>query len=376
MRVDNLPRIDSRPVRDEPGEIRAFMGVRNEMLRLPQTLDHHREIGVARFFVIDNASTDGTREFLLAQPDCHVFLTHSSYSDAACGVNWYNALLNEYGVNHWCLTVDADEWFIYPGWERKTLSDLAMYLERTGAQGVFSFLLDMYGSGSIADSIPGPQHSFLDICPYFDSQYEWYRTLYLPVLRRRPFPGHNVAGGPRWRWLLPHWHRYYYLLKILWQLSFYLRFPLPMRLRMPPILRKIPFVRWLPGTRYVNAHVTTPMKLSEITGVLLHFKFLEDFHMRAHTELNRTENPVHGGWATELSRYHTKLTKNPATSFYYLGSMTYQGSDQLIALGLLREDEAWRQTHSIADDPFELVTKRLGFCWRKTRERPYKWDNE
>jgi hypothetical protein len=330
------------------------MGVRNEILRLPQTLDHHREIGVARFFVIDNASTDGTRQFLLAQPDCHVFLTYDSYSDAANGVNWYNALLNEHGINHWCLTVDADEWFVYPGWERKSLSDLAMYLDRTGAQGVFSFLLDMYGSGSIADSISEPQRSLLDICPYFDNQYEWYRSLYPAGLRT--FPGYNVVGGPRWRWLLPRWHRYYYLLKILWQISFLSRFPLPMRLRMPPILRKIPFVRWSPGTRYVTPHVTTPMKLSEITGVLLHFKFLQDFYMRVHSELNRMENPVHGGWATELARYHTNLTKNPAPSFCYPGSVAYQGSDQLIALGLLREDEGWRQIHAIAneDDPCEM----------------------
>jgi len=153
MRVHSLVRIDSRPVSDELSEIRAFMTVRDEILRLPRTLDHYREIGVARFFVIDNGSADGTRQFLMAQPDCHVFVTHDSYSDSTNGMDWQNALLNEYGVNRWCLTVDADEWFIYPGYERKSLSDLAMYLDRTGAQGIFSFLLDMYGSVPIARSI-------------------------------------------------------------------------------------------------------------------------------------------------------------------------------------------------------------------------------
>jgi hypothetical protein len=271
-------------------------------------------------------------------------------------VNWYNALLNEYGMNHWCLTVDADEWFIYPGCERKTLSDLAMYLDSTGAQGVFSFLLDMYGSGSIADSIYEPQRSLLDICPYFDSQYQWYRSPYPPAFRA--FPGYNVAGGPRWRWLLPHWRRYYYLLKVLWQISFWFQFPLPMRLRMPPILRKIPFVRWLPGTCYVNPHDTTPMKLSEISGVLLHFKFFEDFYMRVHITLNREDNPVYGGWATELFRYHTKLTENSATSFFSPGSVAYQSSDQLIALGLLKEDGGWRQIHAMGDEPCELGHER------------------
>ena len=65
-------------------------------------------------------------------------------------MNWQNALHDEYGMNRWCLTVDADEWFVYPGWETKSLSDLAMYLDGIGAQGAFSFLLDMYGAVSIA----------------------------------------------------------------------------------------------------------------------------------------------------------------------------------------------------------------------------------
>ena len=367
MRVHSLVRIDSRPVSDELSEIRAFMTVRDEILRLPRTLDHYREIGVARFFVIDNGSADGTRQFLLAQPDCHVFVTHDSYSDSANGMDWQNALLNEYGVNRWCLTVDADEWFIYPGYERKSLSDLAMYLDRTGAQGIFSFLLDMYGSVPIAQSVSEPQRSLLDICPYFDSQYGWYRSLHIPGLRRPSFPEYHVVGGPRWRWLLPLWHRHYYLylLRIMWYISFCLRFSLPIRLRMPPVLRKIPFVCWLPGTRYVNPHATTPIKLSDITGVLLHFKFLQDFEARVNTELTRKENPVHGGWATELVRYQAKLKDNPSLSFQYPGSVAYEGSDQLVVLGLLREDQGWRRIRAIADEPcstgFEHGPTRLNY---------------
>jgi Glycosyl transferase family 2 len=70
-----LVRIDTRTISDIPGEVLTFMNVRNELLRLPQTLDHYRTIGVSRFFVTDNGSTEGTKEFLLTQPDCHVFVT-------------------------------------------------------------------------------------------------------------------------------------------------------------------------------------------------------------------------------------------------------------------------------------------------------------
>src|SRR5205807_1984962 len=49
-KVHTLLRIDTRTIPDGQDEIRAFMTVRDEMLRLSRTLDHYRSIGVARFF--------------------------------------------------------------------------------------------------------------------------------------------------------------------------------------------------------------------------------------------------------------------------------------------------------------------------------------
>jgi hypothetical protein len=132
----------------------------------------------------------------------------------------------------------------------------------------------------------------------------------------------------------------------MWHISGFLRFSLPLRLREPPTLRKIPFVRWLPGTRYEHPHATTPIKLSEVTGILLHFKFLEDFYARVNAELNRKEHQAHGIWATELARYLAKLKDNPSLSFHYAGSVEYEGSEQLIRLSLLREDQQWTRIRS------------------------------
>jgi len=41
---------------------------------------------------------------------------------------------------------------------------------------------------------------------------------------------------------------------------------------------------------------------------------------------------------------------NPSLSFYHPGSIAYEGSDQLVELGLLREDQGWRQIRAIVDD--------------------------
>ncbi len=324
------------------------MTVRDEILRLPCTLDHHRRIGVSRFLVVDNGSTDGSREFLLAQPDCHVFVTHNSFAESGHGVEWQNSLLDEYGMNHWCLVVDADEWFIYPGYESQPLPALAAHLGRSGAQGMFAFLLDMYGSGPIAESI-SDQASPFDASRYFDRDYAWRRR-FIPGSQRPPFPQYDVIGGPRLRLLFPFLYRHYYLLESMWQVSYYIylltrRTPLPVTLRPPPTLPKIPFVHWLPGTRYQNNHATTPIKLSDVTGVLLHFKFLPDFYVQVANEVKRKE---HWNGASEYARYSAKLRNNPSLSLHYAGSVAYESSHQLVRLGLLREDQGWEQIRETA----------------------------
>jgi Glycosyl transferase family 2 len=342
MQVHTLIRVDNHPIGNDPDEIRAFMNIRDEMLRLPRTLEYYRKLGVARFFVTDNGSIDGSKEFLLTQPDCHTFVTSNSYSDALCGLAWQQSLLNEYGLNRWCLTVDVDEWFVYPGSERKRLSDLAAYLDRSGAQGIFVFMLDMYGRGSITASPAQDRRSLLDVCPYFDQKYTWRRRIHIPGIEQPRFPGFTVDGGPRLRMFFPRSYQYLKLLRIMWRVSDMIKFPLPTTFRPPPRLTKIPFVRWLPGTCYQSPHETLPIKLSNVTGVLLHFKFLEDFYARVETELNR--HSVDGTiWGTELARYMARLKADPSFSFFCDKSVAYEGSDQLVQLHILREDHGWRQ---------------------------------
>jgi hypothetical protein len=49
--------------------------VRNEMIRIAQFLDHYRRIGVNHFAIVDNASEDGTAEWLEQQADVLLYRT-------------------------------------------------------------------------------------------------------------------------------------------------------------------------------------------------------------------------------------------------------------------------------------------------------------
>src|SRR5262249_15628935 len=60
-----LEPITGRPVELHDDDIVVVIAVRNERLRLPYLLEHHRRLGATRFLVIDNGSDDGSVELLL-----------------------------------------------------------------------------------------------------------------------------------------------------------------------------------------------------------------------------------------------------------------------------------------------------------------------
>ena len=189
-------RRDSRSIPDSVHEVRAFLVVQNERDRLPHTLAHHRRLGVQRFFVIDNASTDGTFDYLLNQPDTHVFVTDDGYQDARLGIDWLEPLLQDYGMDRWCLVIDADEHFVYPDCESLSISEFCEALDARELNCVATLFIDLYADKAIAQTTLQPGRSPIECCPYFD------RTGYYslpPQGSRLP----RIYGGVRARLFWP-----------------------------------------------------------------------------------------------------------------------------------------------------------------------------
>jgi hypothetical protein len=166
--------------------ILCFLTVRNEVLRLPAVLDHHRQLGVNRFLVVDNGSVDGTADYLSQQPDVHLYTAEGSFSESRFGFDWLHPLLDEYGSGHWVLTIDADELFTYPSHEQINLQKLCRYLDGKGHEAMFAILLDMYSDRSIAETSYQAGNSLLDTCPYFDpGPYHVVRCMRFPTFELR-----------------------------------------------------------------------------------------------------------------------------------------------------------------------------------------------
>lgn len=141
--------------------------VRNEHLVLPHFLAHYRALGVPHFAFIDNGSTDGTREFLAAQPDVTLFHAPGDYRDAAFGVAWQQAVLAQHGTGRWVLLVDADEFLVYPGCESTPLPAFIAERESDGADAIFTDLVDMYPPGPLDEADLGSEAPFR-MAPCFD----------------------------------------------------------------------------------------------------------------------------------------------------------------------------------------------------------------
>ena len=163
-----LTRRDSHVVPHSVDEVRAFLVVQNERDRLPHTLAHHRRLGVQRFFVVDNASTDGTVEYLLAEPDTHVFVTDDAYQGARLGIDWLDTLLQDYGMDRWCLVIDADEHFVYPDCETLGLAEFCKALDARELNCLATLFIDLYADQAITRTTLESGQSLIECCPCFD----------------------------------------------------------------------------------------------------------------------------------------------------------------------------------------------------------------
>ena len=293
------------------GDILAFACVRNEAQRLPWFLAHHRALGVRHFLFVDNASDDGTAEMLAFQPDCSVWHTEASYKETRFGLDWVGWLLMHYGHGHWCLTLDADEAFIYPGHDTKPLSALTAALEAAGRVAYGALMLDMFPKGPLQAQAYAPgDDPFATLC-WFDA--ENYTVLHKPLLRAQ-----WVQGGARAR-------------------AFFAHEP-----RRAPTLNKTPLVKWHRRFAYVNStHTLLPRWLNQMydaggqplgSGVLLHSKFLPSIIDKSREEKARRE---HFGEPAAFDAYYDGLIANP--DLWHPGAVRYAGWRQLVALGLMHE---------------------------------------
>ena len=78
------------------------------------------------------------------QPDAGPPLDDESYQEANAGRRWTDELLDRFGAESWCLTLDIDEFLLFPFCRAIDLPTFCRYLEAQRYDGLFAVMLDFY----------------------------------------------------------------------------------------------------------------------------------------------------------------------------------------------------------------------------------------
>lgn len=298
-------------VRDGANYIREFLG-------------HYRDLGVERFAFVDNGSKDGTLEHLCGQPGVTVLRSAMPYRE--CKIAAKQFLADNFGQGGWVLLVDIDEFFQFPLSESVTLPGFLSYLNRHRFGAVACQMLDLFPYGALrqgrmeagSESAPrqaGPKISFVDehryfslagmrVVPYAEGPCNRFgNTLASDGLR-------NFFGGIRYR-----------------------------KFGTDNFLTKHPLFRQDLGARFVNCHAVASARLADLSGLLLHYKYVEGFF--EYVKTIAAEGSFHKGSAA-YKAFESVLTDNPSFTLFDESAQRYTGTEQLIDQGFITVSERYR----------------------------------
>jgi hypothetical protein len=301
------------PVEDNTSRIikgdRILMTMgRDENARIPYFLEYYRNLGINHFLFVDNQSTIPMADLLCGQKDVSLWRTDQSYLDSKYGVDWMNALLSKYAVDHWALTVDLDEFFVYPNMETRSYDDLLCFLEDIDKPSLFCMLVDMYPKDSIFSARVPIGEAPLKYASYFD-KHGYYQI-------KSSHEDTWVRGGPRMRAFNSN------------------------QVRSAPALNKTPLIKWSRRyAYYLSTHVAYPKRLNhahrkyhEPTGALLHFKFVSGFHEKMDQAI-KLKN--HYNNSQEYQKYLDRIQDNENYTLYCSVSKRYKSTESLLEANLI-----------------------------------------
>lgn len=262
----------------------AFAVVRDEAFYIRSFLDHHRRIGIEQFLVVDDRSTDGTRELLAAQPDVVVLESPFRYGEVLtmngpggerrlrAGIAFKTLVPQKYLRGRYAVCLDADEYLVLPQGVA-TFGELVELLRRNDVSSVPASLVDFFPATVTEMEAPREfptAEAMLGAHPYFDAVPLVGLTSAEAALVRlnenasaRLFRKHRVKAVPERMRVAPRW------------LNRLLPYKYPVT-----TVSKMPIVRWDSHIEYMNSHRTNVPPSDKVLVGLAHLKFTYDLARR------------------------------------------------------------------------------------------------
>mgnify|MGYP000246852319 CR=1 FL=1 len=316
-------------------KLTLFSIFKNELFFCQSFFDHYRRLGVEQFLILDDGSTDGTKQFLEAQDDCVVLSSKLGFEDpveyhprpgvrtATRAAIFLKAAVPQFFLpNMYSLYVDADEFLILPPGVAN-LSELVRDLRSRNLGAVASSLIDFYPIfiSSVSEHAPETSAEIFAMCPYFDCR----------KLLRISFNGKPVAKYPSKLRALAVQHG----MRVESRLRKRIRQRVRGRALANPMSYKTPLVLHTPERYYVSSH--------RVCGRVARDKILSTAHfVFTPNSWRKAEKIVTGGERRGM-KYEALLgilrgNEIGAVPFVCARSRRFESAQQLIDCGLMRWD--------------------------------------
>ncbi len=299
----DLSVLHARTVQAGPSDPTVICVIRDDLLRLKLFLEHYRSAGIRAFSFLDDHSADGTREYLLEQPDVTVYTASRPYTSHRRRA-WINLIAWTEGINRWYLVADSDELFDYRDRETRPVSELTARLETKKGKCAKAVMIDMFSPEKLYDDSVRTPDDIVRVLNRFDGNFRITRIEGVEYVR--------AAGGRR---------------------------KLFADSRLDPYLSKYPLAFWDRKTILVTSHMFLPRgrnRPGRPDTVLRHYKFLPG-------DAEKYEARVRAGNFDHGSREYRQYLRGEMKGQDYRDCVSafdrYDSYDSFASVGIL--DDAW-----------------------------------
>ena len=259
-------------------------------------INHYFSLGAKHIAFLDNQSADGTVEALKNHDNVTVLRTDLSYKaeGETTGNSWTREVLfKQYMISRfgqrdrWCLCVDIDELFDYPYSEVLELRSFLGYLNGKSYTAVVAQMLDMFPEKPLTGQTSRVDEPLKDLHAFYDISNINRRPLARRSLRRgNTIENEDIesfSGGIR-----------------------------DTLFGTGPYLTKFPLVRLDGKVKPMNgsSHRIADATIADITGVLFHYKFIDEHFQGQVAQAVHEEHRLRG--SAIYKRYSEVLESVPS----------------------------------------------------------------
>lgn len=291
-----------------PNELIVLCLIRDGELHVKSFIEHYFRLGIKHIVLLDNNSTDATVTIAQNYKNVTILQTELAFK-------YYKMAMREYLIRRfskrgrWILSVDADELFDYPFSNIAPLNALLNYLNQNSYTAVVAHMLDMFSDKPLANQESRISDSLRDTYQYYDLNNITKMGYY--------FPGNQTANK-----------------KIAVYFGGIRKTVFGSDNKVGVILTKHPlfFCDGKMKPLFINEHDVRYARIADFSCVLYHYKFLDDFHLRA--ARNAYEESYFNNSA-EYKRYLKVLERIPHLQIKQDTSQKLSSVNELIDNGFL-----------------------------------------